>query len=78
MATHGEIFRQKREQLSMTQQELAKALGVAQTTISGVETGKFVLSISRAKKFAGLGMFNWVELYETGEEERVPAIEANQ
>ena len=48
----GESVRILRELQGFTQQQLAALSGVAQTTISGIETGRINLGVERAKALA--------------------------
>jgi transcriptional regulator with XRE-family HTH domain len=45
----GESVRILRELQGLTQEQLAALSGVAQTTISGIETGRINLGVERAK-----------------------------
>ena len=48
----GESVRILRELQGLTQGQLAELSGVAQTTISGIETGRINLGVERAKALA--------------------------
>ena len=48
----GESVRIIRELQSLTQTQLSDVCGIAQTTISGIETGRVNLSVERAKTLA--------------------------
>ncbi len=41
-----------RELQEMTQADLAEATGIAQPTLSGIESGRLALGVERAKKLA--------------------------
>ena len=53
-----------RKEKNMTQAELAKRIGVAQNTISQVETGERRPSVELAKRIAGVLDFDWTRFYE--------------
>jgi len=48
----GESVRIVREWQGLTQAQLAERCGIAQTTISGIETGRIKLGVERAKMLA--------------------------
>lgn len=48
----GDMVRVGRETQEMTQAELAKATGIAQGTISSIESGRVTLGAERAEKIA--------------------------
>jgi transcriptional regulator with XRE-family HTH domain len=48
----GDAVRVARELQEMTQAELAKASGLTQPTISGIESGKRALGVDRAERLA--------------------------
>ena len=48
----GESVRVLRELQEMSQGDLAKATGIPQSTISGIESGKIKLGVERAKTLA--------------------------
>lgn len=48
----GESVRVLRELQEMSQADLAKATGIPQPTISGIESGKIKLGVERAKTLA--------------------------
>ena len=48
----------------MTQEQLAKELGVTSVTISRYETGAHQLSVPMAKRIAKVLHVNWWELFE--------------
>ena len=48
----GEVVRITRELQEMTQADLASASGLAQPTISGIESGRIALGVERAEKLA--------------------------
>ena len=72
--TPGEAVAMLRELHSMTQNELAEASGVTQSTISAIEHGRASLGIDRAKKLARalkvhpavLAFADWNEDSESG------------
>lgn len=53
-----------RKAKNMTQAELAKRTGVAQNTISQLETGERRPSVEVAKRIAGVLGFDWTRFYE--------------
>lgn len=53
-----------RKAKNMTQVELAKKAGVAQNTISQLETGERRPSVKVAKRIAGVLGFEWTRFYE--------------
>lgn len=50
--TPGHAVRVTRELQEMTQAELAKASGLTQPTISGIESGRRALGVERAERLA--------------------------
>lgn len=50
--TPGDAVRVARELQEMTQAELAKASGLTQPTISGIESGKRALGVERTERLA--------------------------
>jgi transcriptional regulator with XRE-family HTH domain len=50
--TPGDSVRIAREMQEMTQAELAKASGLAQPTVSGIEAGRITLGAERAERLA--------------------------
>lgn len=55
---------QLRLKKEVTQEELGKAIGVSEKTISTYETGRRNLPVDKAKKIGKYFKFNWRELYE--------------
>ncbi len=47
-------IREKRQELGLTQQDLARLVGVSRQTINAIETGKFDPSLSLAFKLSGV------------------------
>lgn len=47
----------------MTQEQLAKKVGVVRTTISNIECGLMQPSVQTAKLIAKILDFNWTEFY---------------
>lgn len=54
MKTIGEIIREKRLDMGLTQFELAEQLGVCQTTIAGYEINRFVPNVLIAADMADI------------------------
>ena len=46
------LLKQKREEVRLTQDELAQALGVSRQTINSIETGRYVASLPLALSIA--------------------------
>ena len=55
---------QLRLKKEVTQEELGKAIGVSEKTISTYETGRRNLPVDKAKKIGDYFQVNWWELYE--------------
>ncbi len=55
---------QLRLKKEVTQEELGKAIGVSEKTISTYETGRRNLPVDKAKKIGEYFQVNWWELYE--------------
>ena len=55
---------QLRLKKEVTQEELGKAIGVSEKTISTYETGRRNLPVDKAKKIGEYFKFDWWELYE--------------
>ena len=55
----------------MTQEQLAKAVGVSRTTITEIENGNANPSVAKAKKIAAVLGCNWVKFFEDDEQEAV-------
>lgn len=55
---------QLRLKKEVTQEELGKAIGVSEKTISTYETGRRNLPVDKAKKIGEYFKVNWWELYE--------------
>lgn len=55
---------QLRLKKEITQEELGKAIGVSEKTISTYETGRRNLPVDKAKKIGEYFQVNWWELYE--------------
>lgn len=55
---------QLRLKKEITQEELGKAIGVSEKTISTYETGRRNLPVDKAKKIGDYFQVNWWELYE--------------
>jgi len=53
-----------RREHNMTQEQLAKAVGVSRTTITEIENGNANPSVAVAKKIAAVLGFNWVKFFE--------------
>lgn len=47
-------IRERRQELALTQQELARLVGVSRQTINAIETGKFDPSLSLAFKLSSV------------------------
>ena len=47
-------IREKRQEFGLTQQDLARLVGVSRQTINAIETGKFDPSLSLAFKLSGV------------------------
>ena len=60
-----------RREHNMTQEQLAKAVGVSRTTITEIENGNANPSVAKAKKIAAVLGFNWVKFFEDDEQEAV-------
>lgn len=58
-----------REEHKMSQDDVAKAAGIAQASYSNIESGKRAPSVSVAKKIASALDFDWTRLYEEAEPE---------
>lgn len=55
---------QLRLKKEVTQEELGKAIGVSEKTISTYETGRRNLPVDKAKKIGEYFKVNWWQLYE--------------
>lgn len=55
---------QLRLKKEVTQEELGKAIGVSEKTISTYETGRRNLPVDKAKKIGEYFQVNWWQLYE--------------
>lgn len=58
-----QLLLQKRDSSSLTQGQIAKNIGVAQSTYTMIETGHRLPSVKVAVKLGHLLGFNWWELY---------------
>ena len=61
----------RRETHNLTQEQLAKAVGVSRTTITEIENGNANPSVAVAKKIAAVLGFNWVKFFEDDDEQEV-------
>jgi putative transcriptional regulator len=57
-------IKERRTRLSLTQKELAEALGVSRQTIISIERGRYVPSLSLALRFASFFACPTDELFE--------------
>ena len=53
-----------RREHNMTQEQLAKAVGISRTMITEIENGNANPSVAGAKKIAAVLGFNWVKFFE--------------
>ena len=57
------------ESRNMTQEQLAKMVGISRTMITEIENGNANPSVKVAKKIAAVLDFNWTKFYEEVSEE---------
>jgi putative transcriptional regulator len=57
-------IKEYRTRLELTQQELAKAVGVSRQTIISIEKGRYIPSLPLALRFAGFFNCSTDELFE--------------
>jgi putative transcriptional regulator len=60
-----------RREHNMTQEQLAKAVGISRTMITEIENGNANPSVAGAKKIAAVLGFNWVKFFEDDDEQEV-------
>jgi putative transcriptional regulator len=60
-----------RREHNMTQEQLAKAVGISRTMVTEIENGNANPSVAKAKKIAAVLGFNWVKFFEDDEQEAV-------
>ena len=65
----GWMKKLRRETHNLTQEQLAKAVGVSRTTITEIENGNANPSVAVAKKIAAVLGFNWVKFFEDDDEQ---------
>ena len=58
-----------RREHNMTQEQLAKAVGISRTMITEIENGNANPSVAGAKKIAAVLGFNWVKFFEDDDEQ---------
>lgn len=58
-----EIVREKRKEKGLTQQDVAKAIGLSRISVNKIEQGKCKPKLSNAKKLGELLGFDFVEIY---------------
>jgi len=62
----------RHESHNMTQEQLAKMVGISRTMITEIENGNANPSVKVAKKIAAVLDFNWTKFYEEVSEEDKP------
>lgn len=65
-------LRSARKKANITQDDLAKMIGVSHVTVSKYETGTIILPVNQAKKIAQALKIEWTSLYS--DEDRVTAL----
>lgn len=68
--TFGERLKQFRESRGLTQEQLATAIGVAKTTVTGYERGNREPDVAKIKKLAAALGVSGDELLGTGQEKK--------
>ena len=63
----------RRKSNNLTQEQLAKKVGISRTMITEIENGKANPSVEVAKKIAAVLGFDWVRFFE---DDQVPTKEA--
>ena len=62
----GSVIRKKRQELGLTQVELANMLGITQGTLAQYESGKRNPKVATVQRFADALGVPWLDLYEDG------------
>lgn len=60
-----------RREHNMTQEQLARKVGISRTMITEIENGNANPSIAVAKKIGAVLGFNWVKFFEDDDEQEV-------
>jgi putative transcriptional regulator len=60
-----------RREHNMTQEQLARKVGMSRTMITEIENGNANPSVAKAKKIAAVLGFNWVKFFEDDDEQEV-------
>jgi putative transcriptional regulator len=58
-----------RREHNMTQEQLARKVGMSRTMITEIENGNANPSVAKAKKIAAVLGFNWVKFFEDDDEQ---------
>jgi len=61
----------RRESHNMTQEQLARKVGISRTMIAEIENGNANPSVGTAKKIAAVLGFDWVRFFEDDDEQEV-------
>ena len=57
-------LKEKRKCIGMTQNEVAKAVGISRAFYTNIENGKKLYSVETAKKIAQVLNFDWTDFFE--------------
>lgn len=57
-------LKELRQRNNLTQEQLAKMVGISRTMITEIENGKANPSVEVAKKIAAVLCFNWTKFFE--------------
>ena len=65
----------RHESHNLTQEQLAKMVGISRTMITEIENGNANPSVKVAKKIASVLGFNWTKFYEDDNDEQAASKE---